>query len=121
MMPERIVADASNEGVGLLRPYMCWAGDPEEGAVLAWAHTGQEARKLAYPAIADWTDSGFFDVRARLMKNHPEYLQTLSLQDVPHVNDNPPCCSVCDLWGNPPHPSMTGCMHCGDGDERPNG
>jgi hypothetical protein len=96
-----------------LRPYMCWAGDPEEGAVLAWAHTGQQARKLAYPAIADWTDSGFFDVRARLLKKHPEYLQTLKLEDGPHVNDNPPVCPVCELWGNPPHPEGEGCWHCG--------
>ena len=114
------VAGPVERVVGPLRPYMCWAGDPDEGAVLAWAHTAQDARKLAFPAIADWTDAGFIDVRARLLKQHVEYLQTLKLKDAPHVNDNPPTCAVCDLWGNPPHPSMTGCMHCCDGDERPN-
>jgi hypothetical protein len=92
---------------------MCWACDPEYGAVLVWANTAQEARKLAFPTIAGWTDSGFIDVRARLLKRHPEYMQTLKLEDGPHVNDNPPCCPVCELWGNPPHPSGNGCCGCG--------
>ena len=96
-----------------LRPYMCWAGDPQDGAVLAWAHTRQEARKLAFPAIADWTDCGFIDVRARLLKAHPAYYETLKLNDAPHVNDDPPVCPSCETWGSPPHPDGHGCWRCG--------
>jgi len=97
-----------------LRPYMCFCGEPSEGAVLAWAHTAQDARKLAYPAIADWTDCGFIDVRARLLRAHPAYYETLKLKDAPHVNDNPLCCAVCEQWGHPPMPEGRGCLHCGD-------
>jgi hypothetical protein len=81
--------------------------------VLAWAHTAQAARKLSYPTIADWTDAFFRDVRATLMKKHPEYLQTLKLEDGPHVIEYPPVCPVCELWGNPPHPEVEGCWQCG--------
>lgn len=97
-----------------LRPYMCWCGEPSEGAVLAWAHTAQDARKLAYPAIADWTDCGFIDVRARLLKKHPDYIETMKLKDVPHVNGEPPCCPVCEQWGSPPLPEGKGCTYCGE-------
>jgi hypothetical protein len=97
-----------------LRPYMCWCGDPAEGAVLTWAYTAQDARKLAYPAIADWTDCGFIDVRARLLKAHPAYYETLKLKDAPHVNDDPPVCPVCEQWGQPLLPDGKGCLHCGD-------
>ena len=101
-------------GVRPLRPYMCWCGEPEDGAVLAWAHTAQDARKLAYPAIADWTDAGFIDVRARLLKQHPAYYETLKLKDGPHVNDCPPVCPRCEQWGQPLLPNGNGCLHCGD-------
>ena len=100
-----------------LRPYMCWCGEPADGAVLAWAHTAQDARKLAYPAIAAWTDCGFIDVRARLLKEHPAYYQTMKLKDAPHVNDHPPGCPVCEQWGQPPLPDGKGCLHCGTGGE----
>lgn len=102
-----------DRGVRPLRPYMCYCGEPAEGAVLAWAHTAQDARKLAYPAIADWTDCGFIDVRARLLKKHPAYYETLKLKDAPHVNDDPPTCQVCGLWGHPPLPDGKGCEFCG--------
>ena len=114
------VAGPVERGVGPLRPYICWAGDPDERAVLAFAHTAKDARKLAWPKVRDWTDAGFFDVRVRRLREHADYLMTLATKDGPHCDDNPPTCAVCDLWGNPPHPSMTGCMHCCGGDERPN-
>ena len=108
------VAGPVERQVRPLRPYMCFCGEPSEGAVLAWAHTAQDARKLAYPAIADWTDCGFIDVRARLLRAHPAYYETLKLKDAPHVNDNPPSCAVCEQWGHPPMPEGRGCLHCGD-------
>lgn len=95
-----------------LRPYMCWCGEPSEGAVLAWAHTAQAARKLAYPFIADWTDCGFIDVRARLLKAHPSHYATLKLSDGPHVNDCPRGCPACEQWGYPLTPDGAGCEHC---------
>lgn len=96
-----------------LRPYICFCGEPADGAVLAWAHTAQDARKLAYPVIADWADCGFIDVRARWLKMHPDYMQTLKLKDVPHVNADPHMCPVCELWGNPPSLEGNGCWRCG--------
>jgi hypothetical protein len=97
-----------------LRPYMCFCGDASEGAVLAWAYDRQHARKLAYPAIADWTDCGFIDVRARLLKDCPAYYETLRLKDGPHVNDNPPVCPSCEMWGHPLLPDGKSCEHCGE-------
>lgn len=96
----------------LLRPYMCWSGAPADGAVLAWAYTAQHARQLAYPSIADWTDCGFIDVRARRLREHPAYYETMRLSDGPHVNDNPPCCKACQQWGHPPLENGGGCTYC---------
>lgn len=115
-MSETLPARPRDLAVKPLRPYMCWAGDPEEGAVLTWAYKGQEARKLAFPAIAGWTDARFLDVRARLLKAHPAYYETLKLRDGPHVHDDPPVCHVCATWGSPPLPGGNGCCRCG-GDE----
>ena len=95
-----------------LRAYMAWAGERKYGAVLVFAHTAQAARRIAYPAIADWTDGGIRDVQVKRLTQHVDYLDTLKLVDRPHVNDNPPTCAVCDLWGSPPHPGMNGCQHC---------
>jgi hypothetical protein len=89
---------------------MCFCGEAADGAVLAWAHTAQDARKLAYPAIADWTGCGFIDVRARLLKEYPAYYETLKLRDGPHVNDDPPVCPSCGLWGSPR--MGAGCTYC---------
>lgn len=100
-------------GARPLRPYMCYCGDAEDGAVLAWAHTAPDARKLAYTALADRTDCGFIDVRTRLLKKHPAYYETLKLTDAPHVNYDPPVCQVCGLWGHPPLPEGNGCEFCG--------
>ena len=97
-----------------LRPYMCFCGEPSEGAVLAWAHTAQDARKLAFPEVADWTGCEFIDVRARLLKAHPAHYETLRLKDGPHVNANPTCCPVCERWGYPLMTDGHGCLHCGD-------
>lgn len=105
---------ASLTPVEVLRPYMCWAGeDPEDGAVLAFARTSKDARKLAYPYVADWTGCDFIDVRAKWLKEYAGYLLTLKIKDVPHVIDNPPVCKVCETWGYPPNQNGNGCIGCG--------
>ncbi len=96
-----------------LRPYMCFVGDPLDGAILAFAHSAQHARKLAYPNLSEFSDRGFIDVRARLLFDHPEYYQSLKLQDVPHINEYPPVCEVCGTWGFPQMACGNGCLGCG--------
>ena len=96
-----------------LKPYMCWAGDcPAEGAVLAFASTGREAKRLAFPAVSDWTGCDFIGVRTRLLRSNVEYLNGMKIKDGPHVNENPPSCNECGMWGNPALPEG-GCEHCG--------
>lgn len=100
-----------------MRPYMCWCGDPAEGAVLAWANTAQEARKLSYPVLEGWWDGcEFIDVRANWLREHPDYYETLKQKDAPHVIESPPCCPVCERWGSPPLSDGDGCESC-DGSE----
>ena len=101
-----------------LNPYMAHCGEPGEGALLVFARTARDARKLAYPEISGPFDCGYIDVRAELLRDHREYLMGLATEPGPHVLDNPPCCPVCERWGAPILASGKGCGNCyGDDDE----
>jgi len=76
----------------------------EEGAVLIFANTAKEARKMAYPAllglgiVEEW-----LDVAVRWIRNG-DYLLDYADQEKlankePHVIEDPPVCKTCELWG----------------------
>lgn len=97
-----------------LHPYMAWAGDdPADGAALAFAHTAREARRIAYPLIADWCDVGYINVRAKRLREHEAYLMSFCRSAEAYATDEPPTCNVCERWGSPLHADGNGCDACG--------
>jgi hypothetical protein len=73
---------------------------PQEGAALAFAHTAQEARKLAYQDCGEHCIhfENFIEVDARLIRGK-EYLDKLRKKYGPHIV-TPPACDACNLWGD---------------------
>lgn len=88
-----------------MRAYMAYDyGGKELGAILVFANNLKEAKKLAYPALLDWFDLDFLDMRTVWLKNSPylfkEANQELLKNNIPHVIDSPTICKNCELWGN---------------------
>lgn len=89
-----------------LKPYMgCYRDEPQEGAILIFAHTAKEAKKVGWSEpswIRDSIDS-FLDFRVTLIKNNPDILKDGNHEklsnNIPHVNDSPTSCKGCGLWG----------------------
>lgn len=95
-----------------LNAYMAHCGEPSEGAVLVFAHTAQEARKLAHPVISDWNDGGFISVRAKRLRKHLDWINSMRRSDKPHVIDDPFICPNCEKWGAPMRAGK--CAFCAD-------
>ena len=65
-----------------------------EAALLVFANTAREARKLGLAAW--WSDIEFLDARVQwLRKDFSEEM----LMDVPHVVESPKICRECNYWG----------------------
>lgn len=97
----------------ILKPYIAWAcDDPAEGAALVWAYSARQARKIAHPWISGWLFPyvSYIDVRAKRLRKHADYLETLRQSDEPHVMDDVPVCPACELWGAPR--VGDGCANC---------
>lgn len=82
-----------------LRSYMASAGDPSEGAVLVFAYTAAEAKRLAFPAVRDWTNCDYIEVRVKWLRSGCEHMRQ---KDGPHVVYSPPSCDECELWWEEP-------------------
>jgi hypothetical protein len=90
----------------MLKPYMGFILDePCEGAVLIFAHTSKEAKRIGWRdsnVLHDMTDS-YVEVRIRYLKQSPylfkEAEKTKLKKDIPHVIDSPTSCKRCELWG----------------------
>ena len=98
----------------MLHPYTVFAGDRLQGAVLTFARTARDARRIGYPRIADWCDS-YTDVRACRLRHHEVYLRSLGNAEklangVEHVIESLPLCPVCETWGAPF--TTSGCENC---------
>lgn len=78
-----------------LRAYMVYAGNPEDGAVLAWAYNRQQARKLS--RTVSWMDYDWIDIRAQWLRNCTHEPRS----NEPHVYQ-PPVCESCNLWYGAP-------------------
>lgn len=89
-----------------LKPYMGYsrAGGSHEGAVLIFAHSGREAKRISWSTICDlFTGGDFTDVAVRrLYRIHLfEYVDhSLFEQNKPHIIESPPVCKNCELWGD---------------------
>lgn len=107
-----------------LHPYMVWASDPWEGAVLAFAPNARVARKVGFPLVSHWCEAEWIDIRSRRLRSHEAYLLTIAdpaklYAGKPHALDDVPSCAVCGLWGSPPFQDRPGCIGCGgvDGED----
>lgn len=85
-----------------LKMYMGYSGcaGSEEGAVLVFANTAKEARKLTYKN--GLVVEEFIDSRARLLKED-SFLRAQQKHDYPHVIESPIICKYCAQWGKEMH------------------
>ena len=88
----------------VLKPYMgysAFAGE-EEGAVLIFARTAREARKIGYQAASFITDE-YIDFAVHFMRNstflYADADQAKLRNNIPHVIDQPTLCKCCEFWG----------------------
>lgn len=100
-----------------LLPYIGFAGDPEQGAVLVFARNAREARPLAFRGVNGWIDVDYTDIRVRRLREHLDYLYTLADADRlqagrAHVLDDLPSCPSCETWGAPLTDDARACARC---------
>lgn len=85
-----------------LKMYMGYSGfnGQSEGAVLVFANTAKEAKRLTYEngLVVD----EFIDARARLLQED-RFLRAQQMFDYPHVIESPKVCKHCELWGKEMH------------------
>jgi hypothetical protein len=86
-----------------MKKYMAYNNEAGscEGAILVFANSVQEAKKLAYEynngIYYPYCDS-FIELAVRLIKGH-DYLYKLSKNNFPHVILEIPICNHCGFWG----------------------
>jgi len=80
------------------------AGGPETGAVLVFARTAKEARRLTWHE-APWPWQSWLDVAVRRLRERDHLYAQADAQklaaDEPHVIDNPRSCGDCECWDSP--------------------
>ncbi|MFR0656679.1 hypothetical protein SB719_19165, partial [Pantoea sp. SIMBA_079] len=59
-----------------MHPYVGWAGDRSEGAVLVFARESRAAKPVAFGLLMGWADVDYIDVRVRRLRTHVDYLMT---------------------------------------------
>ncbi|MDQ7818716.1 MAG: hypothetical protein RDU14_16945 [Melioribacteraceae bacterium] len=101
------MADTTNNIETKLKPYMGYsrAGGSKEGAVLIFAHTAREAKKLTFPELKGWCgDQEWIDVAVNRLKGewlYAEADQEMLKNNIPHVIDCPKStCKQCECWGS---------------------
>jgi len=108
-----------------LRAYMlfdCKSG-PAEGAVLVFAHSAMEAKRLGWRTIQEWTGTEYLNVVARHMPSEQGWLaaqEGVDLESEPRMIGSPQCCDRCELWGTAPLIQLSGesvCETCADEDD----
>lgn len=88
-----------------MKPYMAFsrALGSAECAILVFAHTAREAKKVGWGVGAWMITDDFTDFAVRWMKAHPwlekEMNAELAAQDKAHVIDDPRYCKACEQWG----------------------
>lgn len=89
------------------------AGGPEEGAMLIFARTAKEARKVGYRY---WWDYEYIDFGVRRLRNcdwlYEEADQAKLEKGEPHATDNPRSCCECGHWGQSRIDSDGLCVDC---------
>ncbi len=93
---------------GPLKAYMVYSkeGGSLEGACLVFAHTRQEARKVAWKECNWEITDEWIDVGVRLLKESLSFLFLSASPekieaDIAHCISAPPTCKTCERWGEP--------------------
>jgi len=104
-----------------LKPYMGFVDDPSEGAVLIFAHTAKEAKRLFWDEHrGDVAGDEFIEIRVNLLRKK-DWLFLDADQDklkagVPHTVISPRSCECCGSWGHEPIEGSDRCATCLKGD-----
>lgn len=82
------------------------AGGSSEGAVLIFAHTVKEAKKIGWYICSDMMVDEYIDMAVNRLRNE-DYLYAQADQEkldnsIAHVIDNPKICIECETWGSSP-------------------
>lgn len=101
-----------------LKPYICHEGEQEEYAILVFAKTWKEARKIGWRAFEAHDEYIYF--KTELLRD-AEYIyeqadQKLFAEGVSHVAD-PVSCDTCYQWGRRKYTKVgnkTICDYCND-------
>jgi len=85
-------------------------------ALLVFARTAQESRKISFSAGQDWEmieEWEWTDWVAKRIWNLPAHLAELDTGE-PQIVADPPACERCELWGG--FPTENGCSFCEEED-----
>ena len=85
-----------------MKAYMAYShiAGSSEAAVLVFANTAREAKKLAWGSIVcDFCDNDWTDLRVNQLKDMSWLFKEMR-RNIPHVIDNPRSCDSCGFWGN---------------------
>ncbi len=90
----------------MLKCYMGHGGEPQEGAILIFAHTAREAKVVGWNTpsfIREVCDDEYIYMRVKLQKEpylmkeaNPQHLAA----DKPHAIECPTTCNGCGFWGD---------------------
>lgn len=76
---------------------------PREAAVLAFAHSVKEARKVSWPVAGDWCED-WISLAARRLDHEPWLFDQADKEklaaEIPHVIESPTPCKCCETWGH---------------------
>jgi hypothetical protein len=96
---------SKTEGNNMLKTYMGFSrgAGPEEGAILIFAHSVKEARKVGWNMMGCELTDEYIDFAATIIRKSPwlrEEANALKLaNDEAHVIDDPRSCDECGMWG----------------------
>lgn len=107
-----------------LRPYCIFSRSDGrgDGAILVFAHTVREAKKIGWQAIGGDFISKYIDMAVQLFWNtdkdteyHWLFAEADSsklLADEAHVIESPRYCKICEFWGHAPINVELICKDC---------
>lgn len=88
----------------MLKTYMGYAKESEEGSCLIFASSAKEAKKLGWTVIRGWfSRAEYFDMRVSLIRNEDHLFKEADPEKlaagIPHVIEEPSGCDRCERWG----------------------
>jgi len=91
----------------------------QEGAVLIFARTAKEARRLGWRYMRDWFDTEWIHMAVCKVRENVEFLRGDAnaeklASDTPHVIETPRCCPNCEAWGGGAPDENGRCDYCYD-------